>query len=280
MAYKIEPERFFTMPTNFGSPKLLSRLLDRLGPRQIPSGGGQHGVTTVSASFLTQREQLDELLPEGMEVAGEPVLTVACTVLDRLDWLGGHGYNLITVGFRAAFHGTRDRAVGTFLPVVWENMCEPILAGRELLGWSKIFAEIPMPELSEQGATASASWKGFRFLDLEVTNLKPVRPETLPAPPPSDGTLHFKYVPRTGAPGEADAAYVTLCAPSPDQPMALKELRTGDAKVQFHAAARWDQLPTMAHIVGALADLEVRELRGGAVSRTEGGGPGDPRSLR
>ncbi len=280
MAYTIEPERYSTMPTNFSSPELQSRLRARLGTREIPSGGGQHEATTISASFLTRREQLEELLPEGMQVEGEPVLTVSCTVLDRLDWLGGHGYNLITVSVPAAFHGTRDHAVGSFLPVVWENMCEPIIAGRELLGWSKIFADIPPPELSDTGASASASWKGFGFLDLEVANLKLVRPETLPAPPRRDGSMHFKYVPKTGVPTEADAAYVTLCAPSPDQPSTLKELRTGDAKLQFHAAPRWEQLPTMAHIVAALADLEVRELRGGSVSRSEGGGPGAPRILR
>lgn len=280
MAYEIRPERWFTMPVNFSSPALASRLAARLGTRAIRSGGGQHGATTISASFLTRRESLEELLPEGMQVEGEPVLTVSCTVLDRLDWLGGHGYNLIVVGIPAAFHGTRDHAVGSFLPVVWENMCEPIIAGRELLGWSKIYADIPEPELSETSATASASWKGFRFLDLEVANLKPVAPETLPPPPRRDGTMHFKYVPKTGVGGEADAAYVTLCAPSPDQPARLVELRTGDAKVQFHAAARWEQLPTMAHVVGALADLEVLEPRGGSVSQSRGGGPGDPRILR
>lgn len=280
MSYKIEPERYFTMPTNFSSPKLGAKLLERLGPRQIPSGGGQHGVTTIAASFLTRKEQLEELLPERMEVAGEPVLTVACTVLDHLDWLGGHGYNLIVVSFPAAFAGERDHAVGSFLPVVWENMCEPIIAGRELLGWSKIFAEIPMPEISETGATASASWKGFRFLDLEVANLHGVDVKTLTPAPRGDGSMHFKFIPKSGAPQEPDAAYVSLCEPSPDQPSRLLELRTGDAKVEFHAAARWEQLPTMAHILNALADLEVREFRGGAVSRSEGGGPGAARVLR
>lgn len=280
MAYPIQPERWFTMPVSFSSPALAGRLAARLGTRAIPSGGGQHGATTISASFLTRREQLDELLPEGMRVEGEPVLSVSCTVLDRLDWLGGHGYSLVVVSIPAVFQGTRDRAAGAFLPVVWENMCEPIIAGRELLGWSKIYADIPEPDRSETSAAASASWRGFRFLDLEVANLKAVAPESLPPPPRRDGTMHLKYVPRTGAAGEADAAYVTLCAPSPDQPARLLELRTGDAKVQFHAAARWEQLPTMAHVVGALADLEVREPRGGSVSRSEGGGPGDPRILR
>ena len=280
MAYKIEPERYFTMPTNFSSPKLQSGLVERLGTRQIRSGGGQHGVTTVSASFLTRREQLEEFLPEGMQVSGDPVLSVACTVLDHLDWLGGHGYNLIAVSFPAEFHGERDHAVGSYLPVLWENMCEPIIAGRELLGWSKIFADIPLPDVSERGATVSASWKGHRFLDLELSNLSPVDPSTLPPPARRDGSMHFKYVPKSGAPRDPDAAYVSLCAPSEDQPVTLKEIRAGDAKLQFHAAARWEQLPTMAHIVNALADLEVLEFRGGSVSKSEGGGPGTPRVLR
>jgi hypothetical protein len=270
------------MPTNFSSPKLTDRLLAKIPRPEIPSGGGQHDVTAITVSFLTNKDQLEEFLPDRMEVSGEPVLTVSFVVLDRLDWLGGHGYNLITVSLPAAFNGEKDQVIGSFLPVVWENMCEPIIAGRELLGWSKIFADIPMPRITAQEAKASAGWKGFQFLDIEIKNLEPVPVETLQAGggQAGDGTMHFRYFPKPGINNEADVACVTLCEPAPDQPVKLKELRMGEGTVRFHASGSWQQLPTMLHIVNALADLEIKEFRGGFLSKSEGGGPGVPRVLR
>jgi hypothetical protein len=42
--------------------------------------------------------------------------------------------------------------------------------------------------------------------------------------------------------------------------------------VQFHRAG-WADLPTMYHVVNALADLPVREARGASVTMSHGGKP-------
>ena len=47
--------------------------------------------------------------------------------------------------FPAVFNGERDRAEGGLLTVLWENLCDPILTGREQLGFSKIYCELPEP---------------------------------------------------------------------------------------------------------------------------------------
>jgi hypothetical protein len=209
------------------------------------------------------------------------VVNVSYTVLESQDWLGGHGYNLIVVSFPASFDGEKDHVVGAFLPVVWENMCEPIIGGREALGWSKIFADIPEPKITKKSAKGTASWKGFEFLTIEVKDLKPVDIDKMPSGRSSGsaGSMHWRRFPKPGAPGEADVDCVTLCEPSPDQPAELESLSTGAGSVKFHAATEWKQLPTMVHIVNALADLEVKEYRGGSLSRSHGGGPGIPRIL-
>jgi hypothetical protein len=46
----------------------------------------------------------------------------------------------------------------------------------------------------------------------------------------------------------------------------------GDGIVQFHRA-EWADLPTMHHVVNALADLPVREARSGSVTMSHGGKP-------
>jgi hypothetical protein len=108
---------------------------------------------------------------------------------------------------------------------------------------------------------------GFRFLELEVSQLQdtdPVRPAAA-----SDGTLMLKYVLRTGAWGETDLCQVTL-TPAGDPDNHIEQRQTGAGSVRFHRA-NWSDLPTMHHVVNALAALPVIEPRGGAVTRSRGG---------
>jgi hypothetical protein len=110
---------------------------------------------------------------------------------------------------------------------------------------------------------------GFRFLEFEVSQLQdtdPVRPSAA-----SDGTLMLKYVPRTGAWGEADLCQVTL-TPADDPDNKIEQRQTGASSVRFHKAD-WSDLPTMYHVVNALAALPVIEARGGTVTCSRGGKP-------
>ena len=71
MPYKFQPGMIYRMPTHFG-PALGLRQSET-GPSHAPdSRDNLH----FSVSFLTNREQLIELLPEGFEVGQEPVVTV------------------------------------------------------------------------------------------------------------------------------------------------------------------------------------------------------------
>lgn len=74
MPYKFQPGKMYGMPTHFG-PSLAPRQGE--GGRKFVSPE-THKVTMRSVSFLTNREQLEELLPEGegLEVGAEPIVTV------------------------------------------------------------------------------------------------------------------------------------------------------------------------------------------------------------
>lgn len=266
MSYDFVPGRLYRMPTHFGPS---------LGPRQ---GEGDRRFAcrdtpktlTLSVSFLTRREQLGQLLPEGFTVGAEPVVTVAASYMRQIEWLAGRGYNILGVSFPALFQGRRDRAAGEFLAVLWENMCDPILTGRDELGYAKIWAEIPEPRSLGGKIECSASWDGFRFLTMEVGDL-------VAAPPPDAaaddgalrGTLHYKYIPRTGDWGRADAAYAVL-TPAAVPNCVVEEYAVGAGSVQFRRA-RWEDMPTQSSIVNALADLEILEYRGARRVRSTGG---------
>jgi hypothetical protein len=270
MPYRLKPKTMYLMPTHFGPMS---------GPRQGP--GGQIGAFSVdqrksrtyAVSFLSERSQLEALAPPGFEVVGEPVVTVALTHMTEIDWLAGRGYSTLGVTFQARFNGTRDRATGPLLLVLWENLTDPILTGREQLGFSKIYCELPEPVIHGGETHCTASWLGFRFMDMRLTNMVEVEaPAEALAESPDDGsmkgTLHYKYVPKTGAWGEADAEYAVLSPLNP--PLSQPTRWQGEGSVTFHRA-RWEDLPTQYMIVNALSKLEVKEYRGASIEHRVGG---------
>ncbi|MGH8782876.1 acetoacetate decarboxylase family protein [Paraburkholderia sp.] len=251
------------MPTHFGPAP---------GPRQLPdalvSDPDQNPKrTTVSASFLTDAACLERHLPEGFALAGEPVVTIEFHYLTEIAWLAGRGYTMIHMSWPAVFTGLSDRASGKFLAAVWENLADPIITGRDEIGHPKLYAEVAAPRRFNGEQICEASWMGFRFLELAVGELAEAPPGKTSGG--SDGTLMLKYKPRTGDWGEADLCQVTL-TPSHDPHVTVEQRYTGTARLRFNAAT-WFDLPTMAHVVNALADLPILETRGGSVVRARGG---------
>ena len=272
MPYSLKPNTMYMMPTHFGP---------MAGPRQGPGGEqfafdvDQRKSRTYAVSFLTNQDQLEALLPEGFAVVGEPVITVAETLMTEIDWLAGRGYNVLGVTFQARFNGERDRASGPFLLVLWENLTDPILTGREQLGFAKIYCALPAPVVHGGETHCTASWLGFRFMDLKLTRMVEIAPPEVTAPPEPQadgilqGTLHYKYIPKTGVWGEADVVYAVL-SPQHAPLSAPTAVWRGEGTVEFHRA-RWEELPTQHMIVNALHDLEIREYRGATIEHRVGG---------
>ncbi len=271
MSYTFDPDAMYRMPTHFGP---------RTGPRRGPNGEtfdnvGAPQKKTIAVSFLTNAEQLAALLPEGFSLNGEPVVTVAATYITEIPWLAGRGYNILGVSFPARFEGREDRASGSILLVLWENLTDPILTGRDELGFSKIYADLPEPRVYEGETHVTASWMGFKFLDMSVKELQevPVADGGSTAADRTDGelsgTLHYKYIPKTGEWGTADVHYAVL-SPSGNTNEVPKGAWRGEGTLQFHRA-RWEDMPTQYNIVNALADLEIKEFRGARISTAVGG---------
>ena len=83
------------------------------------------------------------------------------------------------------------------------------------------------------------------------------------------GTLHYKYIPRTGEWDRADAEYAVL-TPSATPNRRVTAQYTGRGSVQFHRA-EWRDLPTQYHIVNAFANLEQIAFMGASIVETVGG---------
>jgi|TARA_B110000263_G_scaffold111618_1_gene97568 hypothetical protein len=221
----------------------------------------------MSVSFLSNAEQLENLLPPGFSLHGDPIVTVNETNMTEIEWLAGRGYSVLGVTIPAKFTGEKDTATGPFLTVLWENLADPIITGREELGFSKIYCELPDIRVVGDSAGTQASWLGFNFLDMEVSNLKQ-RTEPKPAEK-VDGQLHYKYIPRTGEWGTPDSQYAVI-TPAEGSNAVVHEDLVGDGAINWNQA-RWEDLPTFYQVVNAFADLEVKEVLGGTLSRSTGG---------
>ncbi len=269
--YSFQPGKIYRQPTHFGPAT---------GPRQGPDGRlfdeenkEFPKQTDWIVNFLSNEEQLEALCPPGFTPVGEPVVTISLTDMRNIPWLAGRGYRMLGASFNAMFEGERDKAMGPLLLVLWENMADPIQSGREEIGFSKEFADLPAPWVFDGTTKFSASWEGFRFCDMELTDMEPVPLDQIPEPqsPGPDiqlGLLHYRYMPRVGEYGTADASYPVI-TPAANPNVKVSEVLQGKGTVKFNKA-RWEDMPTQYMIVNGLADLEIKEYRGAMIRHYSG----------
>lgn len=267
MTHHREPGRMYRMPYGFGPSA---------GPRQGPGGERFDWTMTpcrraATVSFLTEAAALDRLLPPDFALIGEPVVTVEIQYYTQLEWLAGRGYNTLGIRFPVRFEGKRDRVQGGFLAVLWENLTDPILSGRDELGFAKLYCELPPPRVFKGREHYFAEWLGHRFMDMDIgdlTETSKAAPPLMGLSGPNEGTLHYKYVPRTGAWGDDDVAYACL-TPSTGSQMQVTAAWKGQGRVAFHPTS-WEQMPTQFQVVSSLAALPQLEQRGATLVETRG----------
>ena len=254
MAFAFMPENRYRMPVVFGPMP---------GPRQRPGGGrftsSTARVEIVTASFLTEARFLERLLPPGFTLDGEPVVTIEYMFMSELLWLAGRGYNTLGVRFPVRYQGRSEALRGPFLAVLWENKADPIITGREELGFSKLFCDIPQPQILGDRRVYGASWEGHGFLEVELTGMG-----TAPfSPQPNDGVLHYRYLPRVGVSGEADFAGAVVSPPGAS--FELIDHQVGKGSIRFREST-WEQLPTLAHIVNCISAFPIIEERSATIT--------------
>lgn len=252
--FEFDPAGRYMMPAHFGTPKI-----------DGPPSGWYHDVTTMNVSYLTDREKLATYLPAPFSVADEALITVTYACSKKIDWLAGHGYNLISVNAAAVFDGEEDKLEGTFALVIWENLADPILTGRELTGIPKIFADIPEHTIVDGQWHCNASHFGNPILEMTIGNLVPPTQEQIIAAQKDqegkDNPMGWKYIPAVGGFGASISEPTTF--PSEN---VITEAFVGEGRIEWNQLT-WEQNPTQFHIVNALADLPIVEYRPAIVSK-------------
>ncbi|KAF4626548.1 hypothetical protein G7Y89_g11613 [Cudoniella acicularis] len=241
-------------------------------------------IKSMLDSRMTSRTLLNNLLPNDSFAFAAPgtvaEATLTCTTLDKMEWLGGSGYDMTSLMLHGVRYTKKDGSsiLGSFLTLMFENLADPILSGREEAGFPKLFCDIDVRD--EKGSfEVSASWRGQQFGKLAWEDLKESEdPNHAPEPETSEtqtqscaagkeiekekGVFVYRYIPRVGERGKPDDEYVVL-APPPNRPAVSTALTrravAQGARISFDAR-NWKELPTLHHTASRLAEIPVLEV--------------------
>lgn len=267
----------FMMPKEFGPCG---------GPRRRPDGRRfvydsyidyhSYGVFAEAADPA----QLEVLLPPGGRLRN-PFFLFSIDWIRDIPWLGGHEYALMYLLVNATVEGDGGPVHGQFTGAVWENHMDPILTGREQLGWCKVYCEIDQPRVGADGSILlRASEYGNEFVRMRVDPAAaPQDPEGFEqalSDPDNQGMIHYKHMPRAEPPYlRCDSnclALTPLSSAMPEdyaaRPQREPVFQCGSGTLDF-TPLTWEQSPCHYNIINTLAALKVRQYLGGFCSRTD-----------
>ncbi len=243
--FTLEPNQRYFMPAHFGPTYIGEK-----------SSGVYRDVTVMAISYITDREKLAAHLPAPFAVGEEAVITVYYACNKQVDWLAGYGYNMIGVNASVVYQGEKEQLTGTYSLVIWENLTDPILVGREAQGIPKIYADIPDHNINSDVWRCNASHFGHKIIDMSLSNLTQVTDDDIAAAQQanesSDHPMTWRFMPAIGGFGEP-ALNETVTFPSRNN---ITEAWIADGELEW-ASLTWEQNPTQYHIVNALQALPV-----------------------
>lgn len=276
MALKFEKDKIYMMPVFFGPSSLQNEPEGRNGnpPRTMSHGHYQPSVTNVfQVTYETDREVLESMIPDCYTL-NDPYVSVTLCEFTNIGWLNGKTYNLINVNVPVHFKGERDDLDGDLVLAMFENHADPIIGGRETMGYSKIYCEIPRVQNCDGKCIATASSWDFRFMKMVIDKNAPAPDAaTLKASEArSAGKVHFRYFPDVMEKGEDPAtnytkaaiAYPTILpkwvkpADYP-YPMRTPEVTYCNGTVDF-IEPTWDDMPTLYNVGKGLASLKCKRV--------------------
>lgn len=262
MSFKFEKDKFYMQPVFFGP---MTTMQNMQGERILHQPAD---VECLGVSFETNPDQIVALLPEGF-TSNEPVVSVQVCEFANIGWLAGHTYSLINISTPVHFKGERDELDGDLILVMFENHADPIVAGRDGIGYSKIYADIPRFTHYEGIYTAKAYSWDFPFMKLQIDVNKPAEDpdRMMKLAAQSQGKMNYRYIPSVDDITVPDVAYPVFNPKKWEKPADYKwEIKAPQSKfckgsVKFYEP-EWEDMPTYYRVGKGLADLEIRKYLG------------------
>lgn len=260
------PDLYWRMPVSFGPAP---------GPRQAlysyAAQPARHSTfCTASIKFKTSRTFLQNLFPSKQFSYPSPgtvaYASFSQTTLSKMEWLGGHGYKHIGLYLHGVRYTKADGTTidGTYMPLLFESLTDPIVSGRDELGMPKVYCSVDIRRRNDSYRIRTG-WEGSMFGSFNLDELEQVDPaaESGTIGGEADyGILTYKYIPAVGERGKADAAYAVVVPHAEESKVVPSNVehvyRCRNPSFKIDALTQ-DDLPTLHHIVSKLAQIPVYE---------------------
>ena len=128
--FRVEAGRRYDMPVGFG-------------PSILPGVSIFGEIEVITIPFRTNLDAVRSLIPSCFDIAERPLLNITCTTNRKIDYLAGRGYNIVDVSVVVTYNYNDRSITGPFHLILWESDPHPVVQGRELAGWAKVYAQIP-----------------------------------------------------------------------------------------------------------------------------------------
>jgi hypothetical protein len=228
---------------------------------------------TFRVRAITDGSRLSQILPPGVLVRGEPRLEVSVGHVQEAYWLAGRDYHSLMVRVPVTVVRGEVPVDGYYYAVKWDSLPDLVMTAREDIGWPSIWADVSPPIRTGRDSYAfNASWLGYRFFEMEITDLGEPHPK--PRDDPAAAVqVTYKYIPVGYGPGadtsklivndlstywQESASIDNARTGRSEQPVSTRD---GTGHFTFHRA-RWEDMPSQFHIVNALADLPIVSVLG------------------
>ena len=119
--------------------------------------------------FRTEPSAVRPLVPNGIEVTENPVVSVVCSEYKGVAHLAGNGYRRSALAVSARFCGERDELEGDFVLVAFLDRALPVIMGRELEGMPNQDGTIsPIQSLAGERARCDVSMWGHLMFQVDI----------------------------------------------------------------------------------------------------------------
>ena len=198
-----------------------------------------------------------------------------------MEWLGGSGYSHFGLYIHGVEYQKKNGEVvsGTYMPILFETLTDPIVSGREELGMPKLYASIDIHRRADS-YRINTGWQGAIWGNFVLSGLKQVNDLSKATGKISgeddEGILVHRYIPKVGRKfkNQADAEYPVFSPFAEEKPQPTMKRVWQASNVSFKIDAMdWDALPTLHHVILRLQEIPVYEIVGGKI--VEGVGVAD-----
>ena len=283
------------------------------GPRQDFHGNSHLSYSSSSSSsvtanikFKTSATLLRTLFPNSSYRFNKPDTVAQASfsveTLENMAWLGGGSYDLLGFYIHDVQYTTRSGETlhGSYCPVMFENLTDPILSGREELGYPKLYSDISITPRND-GDTSSdvearIAWRGAEWATFRWRGLKDEAQQQ-----PSNAGVDQNGAHQDDDDGKdnnnnnnshQEGMFVHKCIPASDGTERGKRradaeydvfipgfktagTRTKRVRKAEHAEFKFEdlgfkRLPTLHHIVSRLAEIPVFEVVEASIVEADG----------